>query len=148
MRYFLFRTRSESIESFIKRILRFLFTRTPISNNFPDILFGPNPDRDSPLYRKYLSKITEPKQTRSRLNLLFSVDTFTLKRILPVNPGLNDALLIWGENNRVASLQKEGYYHRDKCGIINFHVIRGCGHLLMYEDPGKTNQLIDKYIST
>ena len=111
------------------------------------MLFGENPDRQSPLYKRYLKKFKEAQQTRSRVKLLFVADTYTLKRIIDKPGRISDALLLWGEKNKVADLTREGYYHQSLCGIKRINIIAGCGHLLMYEAPDITNQLIQDYIS-
>lgn len=85
-------------------------------------------------------------QTRSRINLFFASDSYTLKRFLKDSDTTRDALLLWGEKNKVASLEKEGLYHKEFCGIGKLHVLKGCGHLLMAESPEETNQLIKNYL--
>ena len=147
-RIILFKVKSEFITGTFKKIVRFLITGTPVKNKFPDILFGPRPDKESSVYMKYLLKFKDPKQTRSRINLLFASNTFTLSRILEDNSHVSDSLLIWGEFNKVADLRKEGYFHQNLCGIQTINIMEGCGHLLMYESPERTNKLIRDHIES
>ncbi|MCU0461851.1 MAG: alpha/beta hydrolase [Bacteroidales bacterium] len=147
-RIFLFRIKSNLFKAGMKRIIRLIFTKTPLRNRFPDILFGQHPDKLSPVYKKYLLKFKDPRQTRSRINLLFASDTYTLSRVLENNSYITDSLLIWGGCNKVADLKREGYYHRDICGIKTINIIEGSGHLLMYESPARTNKLIREYIES
>jgi pimeloyl-ACP methyl ester carboxylesterase len=143
-----FGIKSNLFKEVLKKIICIIFTKTPVKNRFPDILFGQNPDKDSPVYKKYQLKLKDPRQTRSRINLLFASDTYTLSRILENNSYITDSLLIWGGCNKVADLRKEGYYHRDLCGIKTINIIEGSGHLLMYESPDQTNKLIREYIES
>lgn len=147
-RMILFRVKSKFISGGIKKVVLFFFTRTPLKNRFPDILFGSVPDKESPVYIKYLLKFKDPKQTRSRINLLFASNTYTLNRILKDNSHIAGSLLIWGELNRVADLRKEGYFHQKLCGIQKINIIEGSGHLLMYESPERTNKLIRDHIES
>ncbi|MBE0654098.1 MAG: alpha/beta hydrolase, partial [Bacteroidales bacterium] len=93
------------ITSLMKRVMSFLLIRWPVKNRFPGILFGPSPDRESMLYRKYVEKFKDPGQTRSRVNLWFESDSFTLNRTVKNDTDVSEALLIWGEKNRVADLR-------------------------------------------
>jgi|WetSurSiteA1Bulk_404760.scaffolds.fasta_scaffold34510_2 pimeloyl-ACP methyl ester carboxylesterase len=147
-RILLFRINLNIFKAGMKKIIRFFFTKTPLKKRFPDILFGQNPDKETPLYKKYQLKFKEPRQTRSRINLLFASDSYTLSRILKNNSYITDSLLIWGSCNKVADLRREGYYHRDLCGIKTLNIIEGSGHLLMYESPDQTNKLIREYIES
>jgi pimeloyl-ACP methyl ester carboxylesterase len=143
----LFKTRPGPLKTLLASLFRVLIAKTLVRRRFPDILFGDSPDQQSPLYKRYQNKFKEPKQTRSRVKLLFASDTFTLKRVVDDPAQISGALLLWGEKNKVASLAKEGYYHKTQCGIQHIHIIPDCGHLLMFEAPELTNQLIHDYIS-
>jgi pimeloyl-ACP methyl ester carboxylesterase len=148
----LFRINSRWITVCLQSLFRFLLTKSPARRRFPDILFGDDPDPQSSLYQRYLIKFKDPKQTRSRVNLLFAINTYSLNRLITENrpesdtTAISDALLLWGENNKVASLEKEGYYHRNLCGIPHMHVIPGGGHLLMAEFPQLVNNIIHAYL--
>lgn len=147
-RTILFRVKSQFIKKTFMKIVCFSMTKTPLKKKFPDILFARHPDKKSYVYQKYIIKYKEPRQTRSRINLLFASNTFTLRRILDDNSQISDSLLIWGEFNKVASLEKEGYYHCSLCGIQTINIIKGGGHLLMYEFPDQTNKLISDYLES
>ena len=129
------------------RLLTFAFLRTPLKKNFPGILFGPKIQSDDPLFQRYVQKLKQPRQTRSRINLLNSVHSFTLTDFLdPVQTPV-EALIIWGEKNRVVSLKKEADYHRKLLGIKKMTVIPEGGHLCMYEFPQQVNHLLEEYLS-
>lgn len=147
IRYLLFRVRSNRIKKITGSLLKFFVTRTPLKNNFPRILFRDEPDRESVLFRIYEDKFKESRQTRSRVKLLLASDSFTLKSFLNNSSVTKDAMLLWGEENKVAGLKREGFYHRDMCGIKDFRIIKKSGHLLMYESPEETNRLIEYQIN-
>lgn len=147
LRALLFKPKPKRVTKCLKAMFRFILSKTPARRQFPGILFGENPDRQSVLYKKYLEKFREPKQTRSRVNLLFACDSFTLKRIIGNTGTMPGAQLIWGEKNKVAGLKKEGYYHKNLCRIEKMHIIAGGGHLFMYELPHQTNSIISKYLN-
>ncbi len=148
LRILIFKIKSKSFRARFSSLITFLYLKTFTKNRFPGILFGKNPDKESIIYKKYIEKMQSSKQMRSRLNLLFASDTFTLKLYMGDNSKIKNALLIWGECNRVASLKREGKYHRALCGIKNINVVKDSGHLLMYESPDETNKLIKNYLES
>lgn len=137
-------TRKKS-KSIFSSILVFGFTKTPIKRRFPKILFGKNPDKESALYKKYIEKFKLETQTASRVNMVFSVHTFNLLNYLTSSP-VPEHLLVWGEYNSVTSLKNHGHYHYEHLKSSQFEVIENAGHLCMYENPEKTNAVIEKYI--
>lgn len=129
------------------RLLEFFFLHTPLKRNFPGILFGPGITKEDTLFQRYVRKFQQPRQTRGRINLLNSVHTYTLADFL--NPGQSSvqALVIWGEKNRVVSLKKEADYHMKLLGIKKMAVIPEGGHLCMYEFPRQVNHMLEDYLS-
>ena len=128
-----------------KAILAFTFTKTPVKRRFPPILFGNKPDRNSALFKKYVEKFKEDRQTESRVNLLFSVHTYGLKGLL-AGAEPRKHILIWGKENSVTSWEDHGLYH---CGILQPEetiLIDNAGHLCMYEKPDLVNHTIEKYL--
>ena len=86
------------------------------------------------------------KQTNARINLLFSVHTFTFEKFLLTNKEFPH-LLIWGGENRVTPYKTHGICHRDLLMPEKFEMINNGGHLCMYEYPELVNELIDEYIN-
>lgn len=148
MRFLLFGIENELIQRNLKRLLIFAFSKTPAKNKFPAVLFNKNPDKTNPIYQKYVDKFKEPKQSRSRLNLLFAVNTYTLKNIIKDNSLSKDTLLLWGGQNQVSVYPREAVWHQHLCGLERMIIIENSGHLLMYESPEITNQLIETYLKT
>ena len=129
----------------IQNILKFAFTKTPLKYQFPKVLFGDKYDSSSVLFKKYIEKFKTEKQTTSRINLLFSVDTYTLEKIIE-GKTVPPHLLIWGKENKVTSLESHGKFHRDKLSPKQFNVIDNTGHLCMYESPTKVNEIISNFL--
>ncbi|MBT7825305.1 MAG: alpha/beta hydrolase [Bacteroidetes bacterium] len=146
-RSLIFKKKSDKFQSSLKILLTFIATKTFVKNKFPKILFGQNPDKKSQLFVKYEYKMKEAKQNRSRTNLLFTSNTYTLEHFLSNNSIVKDSLLLWGEFNKVANVQREGIFHQTLCGIEQLHIIKNSGHLLMYESGDEVNELIEGYIS-
>jgi len=144
----LFSPKPKLITEVLKRTMGFFLTRWPAKNRFPDILFGSAPDRSSEAYRKFVAGFKEPGQTRSRVKLYLASDTFTLDRTVKDNTSISDSLLIWGEHNKVADLGREGYYHKELCGIERINIIDKAGHMLVYESPIEVNRLIREFIGS
>ncbi|MEN8250992.1 MAG: alpha/beta hydrolase [Bacteroidota bacterium] len=126
-------------------LLKFSFTKTWLKNRFPGILFAKGFSAEDPLFHKYLEVIKKPKQTRSRINLLFSVHTYTLTDYYDAN-AKSDCLLVWGDDNQVTDLATHGNYHKARITHDDFVVIPNSGHLCMYEQPEKVNQVIESYL--
>ena len=118
-----------------------------VKARFPRMLFGSHYSPDSPLVAAYQAKYREEKQTRSRLELLFSVDTFTLKRFLASPPPGEDLLVIWGAANAVVPFEREAAHHLDLLRQPRCEKIDGGGHLCMYEFPDRVNELIEQHLS-
>ncbi len=122
-------------------VLLFVFLKTPVKRIFPRILFGKQVDKGDPLFQYYLTRHREKRHNLARANLLFGVDSFSLEDFYQPSPSVRP-LLIWGEENRVASLRQEGYYHQQVLDTEDFKVMPEMGHLCMYEDPEAFNALI------
>jgi len=129
----------------ISKLLGFVFTKTFVKKQFPAVLFSDMIDNNDFLYKKYIEKFKESKQTRARINMVFFVHTFTLSEILDEDLKIEHKL-IWGSENKVTPLEKHGHAHRDLLGSKDFEVIEGGSHLCMYELPEKTIELIDKVL--
>ncbi|TAE49773.1 MAG: alpha/beta hydrolase [Bacteroidetes bacterium] len=147
LRWLLFDVQHAGLRKALTHILRLIFSLKYVRTIFPAALFGSKMPEQDFLYALYKQKLSIPGITDARLNLLFSSDSYTLKNILKPGTQLPKSLLIWGENNHVASLEKEGYYHQQLCQIPDIHVIAGAGHLAMYESPAEVNTLIENYIA-
>ncbi len=127
-------------------ILQFGATKTPIKYQFPKILFGKNPPRESSLFRRYVEKFKSEKQSQARIQLLFAADTFNLDRYY--NPeNTPDHLLIWGTENQVTSWEKHGVLHKNLLQSKEFELVPNAGHLCMYEAPETVNSIIERYLS-
>jgi len=133
------------LKSFVSSILRFVFTKTFVKNNFPAILYGKNPDKQDSLYTKYIEKFKEQKQTSSRINLLFAVHTFTLEDILQDQRPFRN-ILIWGSENKVTPINTHGSFHKKLLNPEYFEAIPSGGHLCMYEQPELVNTIITRYL--
>tara|TARA_B110000285_G_C15032851_1_gene567672 strand:- start:63 stop:908 length:846 start_codon:yes stop_codon:yes gene_type:complete len=136
------RKRSKSI---LGSILIFGFTKTLIKRKFPCLLFGNKVDKDSALFKRYVEKFKLKTQTKSRVNMVFSVHTFNLLSFLGEKKA-PEHLLAWGEFNKVTSLKIHGYYHYNLLQSKKFELIKNAGHLCMYESPQVTNDIIERYI--
>jgi pimeloyl-ACP methyl ester carboxylesterase len=146
-RYLLFSYKSKRFHHFFSALLKFFVTKTPVKNTFPKILFSKHPDKQSPLYKKYIHKMKEAKQNRSRLKLLYASNSYSLHRFIKPDTKVQKSLLMWGSENKVAPLKREGCYHRELCGIPELYSIDRAGHLLMYEASENCNSLIRKHLS-
>ncbi len=131
----------------LKRLFKFIATRRIVARQFPAILFGGSTPTTDPLWVKYVAKFKQDRQNNARINLLFSVNTFTLKDFIRPTDMVKHALLIWGAKNRVAPLQRHAYFHQEACGIGHMDVVPDAGHLTMYEAPDRVNALIEGYIA-
>ena len=146
MRPVLFKTGKRFREG-LGRVMKAIATSRIAARQFPGILFGKTIAKQDPLYQKYVAKFREDRINDSRMKLLFSVNSFTLADFIRDNDTIRNALLIWGRDNRVASLKGQGLYHQRLCQIDHMEVIPDSGHLTMYEAPDRVNQLIEQYIS-
>jgi pimeloyl-ACP methyl ester carboxylesterase len=134
---------------FLKRIashvLKFIFLKSPVRRKFPTVLFARFPDRNSQLFRKYEEVFKTDKQTRARINLLFSVDTYTFTRYLQTETRIPH-FLIWGAENAVTPYSSHGVFHKNLLEPERFELVVGGGHLCMYEQPEKVNELLADYL--
>lgn len=123
-------------------LLADIFTKTFVKRNFPAVLFSNKINSDDYLFQKYLDKIKEKKQTNSRVNMVFSVHTFTLDRFLDANkfPKVD---LYWGSANKVTPLKSHGMWHKKLLNPNCFEIIQNGSHLCMYEQPDLVNSLIE-----
>ena len=134
------------LKSIVKELFVFAFTKTPVKRKFPKILFGRNFDITSPLSKRYIEKFKLENQTKSRVNLVFSVHTFNIETYITTDK-VREHLLVWGCDNKVTSLRKHGYFHKEYLNSVNFKIIEEAGHLCMYEKSFEVNELILKYIT-
>ncbi len=132
------------LKKILGSILVFSFTKTPIKLQFPKILFGNNYST-SYLSNKYTAIFKTVKQTQARVDLLFSIYTYTLKQIIS-NKTIPSNILLWGKDNKVASKEDFGYYHKELLCPEVYEEIEDSGHLCMYENPINVNELINRYI--
>lgn len=132
--------------NFIGKILGFLFTKTVLKKKFPAILFAPGFSDQDTLYALYQEKFKENKQTRSRVNLLYNVGSFTAIDIIQDGNMPEHFMLLWGEHNQVTSLIPHGYYHQELLKPRYFEVIKKAGHLCAYEQPHILNSLLISFI--
>ncbi|MDP5170989.1 MAG: alpha/beta hydrolase [Bacteroidia bacterium] len=130
----------------VEAIFRLSLQLPIVKARFPRILFGPTYSPTHSLAQHYLAKYKQARQTAGRLNLLFALRSFTLSSFLrsPLPSGL--AIMIWGVNNQVVSLQREANHHLDLLGIKEMSNIAAGGHLCMYEFPVQINHLIEQHI--
>jgi pimeloyl-ACP methyl ester carboxylesterase len=133
-------------EKRIRSVFLYLYEVKPVKRHFPRILFGEQVKPQDSLFQLYVAKYQQRRQNLARTNLLFSVDTYTLKRFFQTN-GSTDTLLIWGEANRAVGFKKEADFHRDLIRPELFVSIPQAGHLCMYEKPEMINRLIESYLS-
>lgn len=143
----LFGLREGALKRGLRSVVKFIATRRIVARQFPGILFGGAMPKSDPLWVKYVGKLKEDGHNRTRINLLFSVNTFTLKDFIKPSDTVRNAVLIWGSKNRVASLKGQGYFHQDVCGIDDLAVVEGAGHLTMYEAPDQVDALIEGYLA-
>jgi pimeloyl-ACP methyl ester carboxylesterase len=130
----------------MERILKFAFLKTPIKKKFPPILFGNHYNENDALFQQYVEIFKTDKQTRARINLLFSVHTYTFQYYLQTEHNIPH-LLIWGEENSVTSYNKHGVLHCDWLQPEQFKLIPNSGHLCMYEDPKLVIETIEDYLN-
>ena len=133
------------LKSIVRFLFIFAFTKTPIKKKFPKILFGRNFNPDNELSHLYIEKFKLASQTSSRVNLVFSVHTYNIDEYMK-NQIVQRHLLIWGGDNKIASLKKHGDYHYNYLKSNEFVTIQNAGHLCMYEKPSEVNQLIESYL--
>jgi pimeloyl-ACP methyl ester carboxylesterase len=138
---------SQRLKSILKFLFVFSFTKTPVKRQFPKILFGKFTQPSNYLYQLYVEKFKSPIQTESRVNLVFSVHTFNLLKLIENKGEIPPHLLVWGNQNRVTSLKKHGYYHYSILKSSEFKIIKNAGHLCMNELPDEVNKLIADYLS-
>lgn len=127
-------------------LLRFSATKTPIKRQFPKILFKNNPDRNSPLFRRYEEIFKTEKQSRSRIQMLYAADTFNLERYYQPNPP--EHLLVWAAENRVTPWEKHGVLFKKELDSKNVAIVENAGHLCMYEAPQTVINLIENYLKS
>lgn len=132
-------------KQFAQRILKFAFLNTPIKKKFPPILFGNTYNEQDPLFQKYVAKFKTEKQTKARINLLFSVHTYTFTKYLQTAYRFPH-LLVWGKENSVTSYKKHGIHHEKLLKPEQLEIIAEAGHLCMYEKPEEVNQIIQDYL--
>ena len=130
----------------LERFFTFLFTKTPVKTQFPKVLFGKKIDRHSSLYQRYLEKLKEPNHTKSRVNMFFSVHTFNMD-LITKDFEIPEHLLVWSRHNKVTLLKRHGNVHRRLLQTENFEIVENAGHLCMYEQPEKVNEIIESYLS-
>lgn len=147
-RFLLFKFKSKRFQKPFKRFIIFVIRRANFLSIIPSILFKDHPDKKSMLFIRYREKMRESKQTRSRIKLLFVSNTYTLKSFVQDSPGLRKACLLWGAENSVASVRREGIHHRNLCGIETMTIVKDAGHMLMYEQADLTNQLIESHLKS
>ena len=133
------------LKSIVRFLFIFAFTKTPIKMKFPKILFGRNFNPDNELSHLYIEKFKLASQTSSRVKLVFSVHTYNIDEYMK-NQIVQRHLLIWGGDNKIASLKKHGDYHYNYLKSNEFVTIQNAGHLCMYEKPSEVNQLIESYL--
>ncbi len=133
-------------KKFLERFFTFLFTKTPVKTQFPKVLFGKKVDNKTPLFLRYLSKLKDPQHTRSRVNLFFSVHTFNMD-LITKDYEIPEHLLVWSRHNKVTLLKRHGNVHRKLLQTKNFEIVENTGHLCMYEQPEKVNDIIASYLS-
>ena len=133
------------LKSIVRSIFIIAFTKTPIKKKFPKILFGRNFNPDNELSHLYIEKFKLASQTSSRVKLVFSVHTYNIDEYMK-NQIVQRHLLIWGGDNKIASLKKHGDYHYNYLKSDEFVTIQNAGHLCMYEKPTEVNQLIESYL--
>ncbi len=134
------------LKKWVGNIMQFVFLKTFVKRKFPSILFGKHVKQDDFLFQKYVEKFKLDKQTESRVNMVFSVHTFTMADLLKKFKPFPH-LLVWGSENKVTPLKKHGYMHRDLLQSEQFEIIHEHGHLCMYEAPEEVNKLITTYLT-
>ena len=147
MRTLLYNLEFAVLRKGLRRLAKFVAERPRVARRFPGVLFGGPISGDDPLFVKYSDKMREDRQTESRVRLLFSSSSFTLKNFIQNNELVRSALLMWGRDNKVAPLKRQGYFHQGVCEIERIEIIPNAGHLAMYEAPDRVTQLIEDYIS-
>lgn len=133
------------LKKWLGNFMAFCFTKTPIKRKFPAMLFGKKDWSSSELYKRYVEKFKSPRQTESRVNMVFSVHTFNIKGYLEKH-NIPKHILVWGEQNSVTPLNRHGYLHQKILNSPEFIVLKNTGHLCMYEDPNGVNEIIENYL--
>jgi pimeloyl-ACP methyl ester carboxylesterase len=108
-------------------------------------LFGArDPSPTDPVFRLVQEHARDPKQVRSRWNLLRGLDSYGKVRNVEESL-LPPTLLIWGESNRVLSRPAIDAFSEkiDPHGEI---WLQGGGHLAMAEQPGPANDAIRNFL--
>lgn len=129
----------------LERFFTFIFTKTPVKTQFPKVLFGKKIDKKTPLYLRYLSKLKDPNHTQSRVNMFFSVHTYNMD-LITRDFEIPEHLLVWSRHNKVTLLKRHGNVHRKLLQTKNFEIVENTGHLCMYEQPEKVNEVIESYL--
>jgi pimeloyl-ACP methyl ester carboxylesterase len=129
----------------LERFFTFLFTKTPVKTQFPKVLFGKKVDKKTPIYLRYLSKLKDPNHTQSRVNMFFSVHTYNMD-LITRDFEIPEHLLVWSRDNKVTLLKRHGNVHRKLLQTKNFEIVENTGHLCMYEQPEKVNEVIESYL--
>lgn len=144
---FLFRkvNYNRTLKLIVSKIIDFIVSNPPIKNRIPRILFGKNYNKNDSLSMKYIAKFHESKQTASRVNLFYSMHTFSPENFLK-EKNLFKHILIWGEENKVIPLHRFGLINKKNMMSEYFEVIPEGGHLCMYEYPELVDSIILKYI--
>ena len=127
------------------RLLRVFFPGILTRFYFPRILFGKSIRSADPMFKKYRQKQKEENQIRTRYDLVFFAFSYNIDRIIR-DKIVPKHLLIWGSENKVASLEKYGYHHKSLLQPEAFHVILNAGHLCQYESPDEVTKIIEDYI--
>jgi pimeloyl-ACP methyl ester carboxylesterase len=123
------------------------FNHSPAKRHFPGILFGLKKPTESMLFKKYIQKLGETKQTKARLQLLYGVSSFTLTKELADN-FTSDHILIWAEENAFMNWERQGLVQKELLRTKNSFKIPHSGHLCMYEEPEQVNRIIADYLIT
>lgn len=129
-------------------VFAFLLPRPPMKNKSPRILFGKNYNASDPLVQLYNAAFAQPAITRSRAAMVFDVDTFTLAGFLQPAFDTTNVTLLWGNENSVADITKQGTYHQQQLGLETILPVEGGGHLCMYECPDAVNEKIAAALRT
>lgn len=127
-------------------ILRLLVTKTPLKKKFPRALFGNQCNSSSKLFNMFSEIMKTNKQALTRLELMLNAHTYNINNYF-IKDKMIDHILIWGDNNLVAPLDKQGYYHYKLLKPREFYIIKDSGHLCMYEKPTEVDQIIQQYFN-
>jgi len=129
----------------IRPCLNLLFVKSPLKKRFPGILFHDSFSESDPIFKMYQAKLKEKRQTKGRIDLLFAVFSFSLHRYYDA-PIPVPMMLFWGDNNKVSSYEEDGTFFEEQLNI-KAEVIKGSGHLGMYEQSLYVNKQITAYIA-